>query len=290
MKKKAPLIISALLLVAALVVYLNMGYGWFAVADRATPMKFSFASINSEVYFYTARDSSLNGVPDLLRDGDSPATDETEAQKPDYYAETRWFDFNEMKLARADELAETVSFGKRTSVVPTEILTFKLSIVNRGDSPNKLSLVVGGRELTGKAALVYATLAVRVCRVVSADGSNTPDSAPSVEVGEWFYLCDVCTLAEGVASFGSVTPFGDYSLPGVEESATSGDTSGATSGTGAVENVCDLWLQVEMLPYAELEQNEKFKALNITEAQYQAMQGMDNAFELNFSVLFEVDV
>ena len=168
------------------------------------------------------------------------------------------------------------------------------AFVNHGDSPNKLSLVIWGRELTGQAALVYATLAVRVCLVVSTDGSDTPDSAPAVEVGEWFYLCDFCTLAEGVASFGSVTPFGDYLLPGVEDLATSGDTSGSPSGdlygTGAVENVCDLWLQVELLPCAELEQNEKFKALNITEAPYQAMQGMDNAFELDFSVFFEVDV
>lgn len=179
--------------------------------------------------------------------------------------------------------------------ISAEIYTYhKLLFVNHGDSPNKRSLVIGGRELTGQAALVYATLAVRVCRVVSTDGSDTPDSAPAVEVGEWFYLCDFCTLAEGVASFGSVTPFGDYLLPGVEDLATSGDTSGSPSGdlcgTGAMENVCDLWLQVEMLPYAELEQNGKFKALNITEAPYQAMQGMDNAFELNFSVLFEVDV
>ena len=55
-------------------------------------------------------------------------------------------------------------------------------------------------------------------------------------------------------------------------------------------NVCDLWVQVMLVPYAELAANEAFAGLGIDDAAYQAMQATGNAFSLDFSVLFEVDI
>ena len=57
-----------------------------------------------------------------------------------------------------------------------------------------------------------------------------------------------------------------------------------------VVNTADLWLQVSMATYKELSALETFTALGISQADYQALQGVDEAFTLAFTVLFQIDI
>lgn len=281
-KRISPLLPPLLALLLVLAVTAGSVFAWFAVNDRVTPMKFQFARINSEVYFYAAADEGKNGVPDLLREGYAPAANEEEIHAA-YYREAYFFNYlgkREAKTDTADEERIALLAGMG-GMAPSEIYTFKCSLVNKGDSTNRVSVLLAGNTLTGGTANIRAALALRVCRMVN-DGGD-PAITPTVEVGAWQYLCDTAkTGADGV-SFAELALFSGFDLPGMDRQVEA-------EKNGLVVNVCDLWVQVMLVPYAELAANEAFAGLGIDDAAYQAMQATGNAFSLDFSVLFEVDI
>ena len=61
-KRISPLLPPLLALLLVFAVTAGSVFAWFAVNDRVTPMKFQFARINSEVYFYAAADEGKTGL------------------------------------------------------------------------------------------------------------------------------------------------------------------------------------------------------------------------------------
>ena len=285
MKNKFSLIVSVVLLVVLSAVCGTSVYAWLCVSDNASQMKFQLARINSVVYFYTARDFDFNGIPDLISADDHPVANANEAHDP-YYKETRYFDYVDKKEAVAEgaagDIAAPVSITDFTiDVAPTKVYTMKLSLVNKSDSANDVSLILPSTVLSGAQAKIYSTLKVRVCRIES-DG-NDGNAASTVKVGDWHYLCDSSTAGNGNTQFGETKVTEDFSLNGMDEQLKDANKD-------KVVNTADLWLQVSMATYEELSALEKFAALGISQADYQALQGVDKAFTLAFTVLFQIDI
>ena len=279
MKNKTKILLSAINFALALLFCATSVFAWFAISDNASDAEFKFARINSEVYFYTANDFDWNGSPDLLDDGASPSY--SEAEKHDgYYKETRSFNYLDKREAHAEGVgvvAESVKIQNYlTEVVPTQVYTIKLSVVNKGDSTNRLSVRFNEQNaLDAVKSNLYATLAVRACIVKNADCDVT--KTPTVEVGNWKYFCDTATTGGG---FGELSPFDPIDLFGLDELMKDENKNKAV-------NVVDIWLQFKMVPYLQLSQMAAFANLGITQEQYQALQSQ--TFSLDFSVVFQVD-
>lgn len=279
MKNKTKILLSAINFALALLFCATSVFAWFAISDNASDAEFKFARINSEVYFYTANDFDWNGSPDLLDDGVSPSY--PEAEKHDgYYKETRSFNYLDKREAYAEGVgvvAESVKIQNYlTEVVPTQVYTIKLSVVNKGDSTNRLSVRFNEQNaLDAVKSNLYATLAVRACIVKNADCDVT--KTPTVEVGNWKYFCDTATTGGG---FGELSPFDPIDLFGLDELMKDENKNKAV-------NVVDIWLQFKMVPYLQLSQMAAFANLGITQEQYQALQSQ--TFSLDFSVVFQVD-
>ena len=267
MKKRFPVIFSLISLLIASVCCAVSVYAWFVANDRAGSMSFQIARINSEVYFYTAKDSNFNGVPDLISADYAPA--ESEEEKHDlYYTENRYFDFVKKTEAKAETEGQTFDEVSRpdflADVVPSKIFTAKLSLVNKGDTTNDVTIRFNGKtfsEAEETAAKIYSTFAVRAVKMVN-EGEATENAS------EWAFS----TLAAETKA----------KLRGLDAQNAEGNTK--------ILNVCDYWLQFRMVPYGTLLEKESFTALGIAEADYQAMQGTENAVSFALSVLFEVDV
>ena len=279
MKNKTKILLSAINFALALLFCATSVFAWFAISDNASDAEFKFARINSEVYFYTANDFDWNGSPDLLDDGASPSY--PEAEKHDgYYKEMRSFNYLDKREAHAEGVgvvAESVKIQNYlTEVVPTQVYTIKLSVVNKGDSTNRLSVRFNEQNaLDAIKSNLYATLAVRACIVKNADCDVT--KTPTVEVGNWKYFCDTATTGGG---FGELSPFDPIDLFGLDELMKDENKNKAV-------NVVDIWLQFKMVPYLQLSQMAAFANLGITQEQYQALQSQ--TFSLDFSVVFQVD-
>jgi len=280
MKNKTKILLSVINFALALLLCATSVFAWFSLSDNASDAEFKFARINSEVYFYTAQDFDFNGSPDLIQ---TTAPAYPEAEKHDgYYKETRMFDFVQKQEAYADGtgvVTDKVSIENYlTDVFPSQIYTIKLSVVNKGDSTNRLSIKFDEKSgLADKADLAYSTLAARVCVLKNADCDTSVE--PTIEKGDWFYFCDA---AQGNGNYNQITPFSNYDLFGLDELMKA-------ENKGKAVNVIDVWLQIKMVPYDELQAMEAFAELDITEAQYQSLQKQSGVIDLSFSVMFEVD-
>lgn len=279
MKNKTKILLSAINFALALLFCATSVFAWFALSDNASDAEFKFARINSEVYFYTANDFDLNGSPDLLDDGAFPSYPEAE-KHDEYYKETRRFNYLAKREAYAEGtgvVTESVEIQNYlTEVVPTQVYTIKLSVVNKGDSTNRLSVRFNEQSaLSEIASKLYATLAVRACIIKNADCDVT--KTPTVEVGAWKYFCDTATTGGG---FGELSPFDPIDLFGLDELMKDENKNKAV-------NVVDIWLQFKMVPYLQLSQMAAFTNLGITQEQYQSLQSQ--TFSMDFSVVFQVD-
>lgn len=285
MKKRFPVIFSLISLLIASVCCAVSVYAWFVANDRAGSMSFQIARINSEVYFYTAKDSNFNGVPDLISADYAPA--ESEEEKHDlYYTENRYFDFVKKTEAKAETEGQTFDEVSMpdflADVVPSKIFTAKLSLVNKGDTTNDVTIRFNGKtfsEAEETAAKIYSTFAVRAVKMVN-EGEATENA--SYEAGEWLYFCDYASKNGSEWVFSTLAAETKAKLRGLDAQNAEGNTK--------ILNVCDYWLQFRMVPYGTLLEKESFTALGIAEADYQAMQGTENAVSFALSVLFEVDV
>ena len=144
MKNKFSLIVSVVLLVVLSAVCGTSVYAWLCVSDNASQMKFQLARINSVVYFYTARDFDFNGIPDLISADDHPVANADEEHDL-YYGEKRYFNYVNKREAVAEgtqgDLAKPVDINDfAIHVAPTKIYTAKLSLVNKSDSANDVSI------------------------------------------------------------------------------------------------------------------------------------------------------
>lgn len=289
-KKRFSLMVAIFALFTAFVCCAVSVYAWYVAGDKAGSITLQFARVNSEVYFYTARDTSLNGVPDLISDSDKPV--ENEEEKHDlYYTENRYFNFVEKTEAKTETEGQTfdeVSLsGFLAGIVPTKIFTAKLSLVNKGDTTNEIDIKLKEKTFTSDEkdkAKIYSTFAVRVVKVINAGESS---DTPTYEKGEWMYLCDTATAGDSW-SFAAMSAQSD-NLSGLD-AQNKADNLNADGSYKKVLNVCDYWLQFQMIPYEDLLQKDSFVSLGITEEDYQAMQGVSNAVSFNLSVLFEVIV
>lgn len=285
MKKRFPVIFSLISLLIASVCCAVSVYAWFVANDRAGSMSFQIARINSEVYFYTAKDSNFNGVPDLISADYAPA--KSEEEKHDlYYTENRYFDFVKKTEAKAETEGQTFDEVSMpdflADVVPSKIFTAKLSLVNKGDTTNDVTIRFNGKtfsEAEETAAKIYSTFAVRAVKMVN-EGEATENA--SYEAGEWLYFCDYASKNGSEWAFSTLAAETKAKLRGLDAQNAEGNTK--------ILNVCDYWLQFQMAPYGTLLEKESFTALGIAEADYQAMQGTENAVSFALSVLFEVDV
>ena len=279
MKNKTKILLSAINFALALLFCATSVFAWFALSDNASDAEFKFARINSEVYFYTANDFDLNGSPDLLDDGASPSYPEEE-KHDEYYKEKRSFNYLDKREAYAEGtgvVTKSVEIQNYlTEVVPTQVYTIKLSVVNKGDSTNRLSVRFNEQSaLSENASKLYATLAVRACIIKNDDCDVT--ETPTVEVGAWKYFCDTATTGGG---FGELSPFEPIDLFGLDELMKDENKNKAV-------NVVDIWLQFKMVPYLQLSQMAAFANLGIMQEQYQTLQSQ--TFSLDFSVVFQVD-
>lgn len=285
MKNKFSLIVSVVLLVVLSAVCGTSVYAWLCVSDNASQMQFQLARINSVVYFYTARDFDFNGIPDLISADDHPAANPDE-QHDLYYGERRYFNYVNKREAVAEgtqgDLAKPVDINNfAIHVAPTKIYTAKLSLVNKSDSANDVSITLPLSTLSNKQAQMYSTLKIRVCRMVNTTADM--NALPMVEVGEWHYLCDSATASGSEILFDETKVTEDFSLSGMDEQLKA-------ENKDKVVNTADLWLQVSMATYDELSAKEKFAALSVTKDDYQSLQGLTAAFNLAFTVLFQVNL
>ena len=285
MKNKFSLIVSVVLLVVLSAVCGTSVYAWLCVSDNASQMKFQLARINSVVYFYTARDFDFNGIPDLILADDHPVANADEEHDL-YYGERRYFNYVNKREAVTEgtqgDLAKPVDINDfAIHVASTKIYTAKLSLVNKSDSANDVSITLPVSTLSDKQAQMYSTLKIRVCRMVNT--TDDMNALPTVEVGAWHYLCDSATSSGSDINFAETKVAEDFSLSGMDEQLK-------VENNDKVVNTADLWLQVSMATYDELSAKEKFVALGVSESDYQSLQGLTSAFNLAFTVLFQVNL
>ncbi len=283
-KKKALAFIGA-----ALALLIAVGgysvYAWFYIAGDAGTMTFRIAKVNSEMYFYTAKDSNQNGVVDLLTSGDSPVAVDSAYQKPEYYKETRYFDFVARAEAKAETSAEvtieTITISDYVkNILPSQIYTIKISLVNKGDTQNQVAIRLTEKsDLTEAEQKLYSAFALRVVKVVN--DSNLQSDEPTYEKHDWVYLCD---NVEGT-TFKQLSVIED-TVPGLDE-----QTEADKTGDGEVVNVADYWLQFQLLPYEDYLLNVEQRSITqtiLSKEDYQSLQGAEFSFDL--SMLFEVNV
>ncbi len=291
MKKRFFLVLTSFLLVAIATCTVGV-YAWFSVYDKAGTMDFQMARVNSEVYFYTARDANLNGIPDLISETDKPAA--VEEEKHDiYYAENKYFNFREKLEAKAKTAAgvdiDKISIADfMLGVFPSQIFTVKLSLVNKGDTKNTVKINVNAQSFSeANPAKIYSAFAVRTVKIARAeDGAGGEASgevgAPIYEVGEWIYLCQKAS---------SATDFEEFCA---ETDEIKGLDAVMENENGKALNVCDYWLQFKLLPFEEY--SEKLGEVSLaaeyfgvgSESEYQKLQTASFSFDI--SVLFEVEI
>ena len=283
-KKKVIALVSMILALVLAIGGVGV-YAWFYVADNAGTMTFQIARVNSEVYFYTAKDSNLNGVVDLLQDGDEPTEVDSTYSKPEYYKETRYFDFVSRAEAKAETSADvkidTITISDYVkNILPSQVYTIKISLVNKGDTTNNVAIRLTEKSnLTEAEQKLYSAFAMRVVKVINEDGLSTEE--PTYERKDWVYLCE--KLNESTLSEVSVI---EDTVGGLDAQAEADK-----EGKGKVANVVDYWLQFELLPYEEYVAKVTEKSLtSIFESKedYQSLQGANFSFDL--SMLFEVDI
>ncbi len=200
MKNKFSLIVSVVLLVVLSAVCGTSVYAWLCVSDNASQMKFQLARINSVVYFYTARDFDFNGIPDLISADDHPVANADEEHDL-YYGERRYFNYVNKREAVTEgtqgDLAKPVDINDfAIHVAPTKIYTAKLSLVNKSDSANDVSITLPVSTLSDKQAQMYSTLKIRVCRMVNT--TDDMNALPTVEVGRGTICATAQRQAEAI--------------------------------------------------------------------------------------------
>lgn len=279
MKNKTAL--CAIAFILSLVALLGgvTAYAWFAVSDRTGNMGFQIARINSEIYFYKASDSNFDGTPDLI--GNETVTYPEEEAHPAYYSENMKFEF----LSRAEAKAETEGqefekvaiSGLTVNVVPSKIFTFKISLVNKGDTANDVTVKFGGGAVSAEEAKIRSVFAVRAVSVLNGGSAG---ELPSLLPGQWHYFCDGVSQSAGGYEFAETEPVLKEVLKGLDEQNAEGNDK--------VLNVKDYWIQIQMIPYEELASRDGFGGIIADKTEYQTLQGRD--FSFDFSILFEVDV
>lgn len=273
--------VAAIAFVLSLAAFLSgvTAYAWFAVSDRTGNMGFQIARINSEIYFYKALDFNFDGSPDFI--GGEPITYPEEEEHSVYYTENRKFEF----LSRAEAKAETEGqefekveiSGLTVKVLPSKIFTFKISLVNKGDTANDVTFRFGGGSVSLGDAAIRSVFAVRA---VSVTAGNSAADAPLLASGDWLYLCDGSSVSGDTVGFTDKEPVFKEVLKGLDEQNAEGNDK--------VLNVKDYWIQIQMIPYGELVSRAGFGDIIPSEADYLSLQGKE--FSFDFSILFEVDV
>lgn len=311
MKTKIFRAFTSLTLAVLFAVCCFSAYAWFVLGDKVNQMEFQFAKVNSVVYFYTAQDSNLNGSPDLISDGYAPtlsADKQTEEAHDIYYKETRYFNYIAREEAKARDFAsveESIAISDfANEVVPSKVFTVKLSLVNKGDSTNNVYVRFNEKKLTDEQQIVmYSALAARVVKVVGAEAMNST-AEPTFAAEEWKMLCDGATMSSDEVTFAAKNVFGEGDTD--EIFGMDKQLAEQTNNTGKIVNVMDVWLQLTMIPYDELVSSQEFDAfaanmalqkgidkdvyIQTYKTTYQSLQGMTSAFDISFSVLFEVHV
>ena len=284
MTKKKIVSLTAVLLVIAVLVCGFSTYAWFYIGDNAGTMTFQIARVNSEVYFYTAKDSNINGVVDLLSSGDSPTPVDEKYSKPEYYKETRYFNYKAYAEAKAEttsaETITTITLGDYlTDILPTQVYTIKLSLVNKSDAENDIAIRLKEiASLSDANKKLYSAFAMRVVKVINEDGLK--DTEPTFEKEDWVYLCD---SIDG-SKFNELAVIENDKVSGLDQ-----QTLADKEGNGKIVNVSDYWLQFKLLSYDEYSAKIGEKDFGISSLEdFQTLQGTSFSFDL--SILFEVNV
>ncbi len=289
MKTKFSLIGSIVMIVILACCLTVNVYAWFSMSDRGGTMSFQIARVNSEVYFYTAKDSSINGVPNLLTDSDTPEAVPETHEKPEYYKETRYFDFKKMTEAKADIAGQTIESihlsDFLTSILPTQTFTMKISLVNKGDTKNDIAIRLSDATLTAEQAKLFSVFAMRVVKVENETrlSSDTATTQPE----EWCYLYEGLgdVDSDGNTSFTQISVIDNDVILGLDE-----QTKENEAGSNRIVNVQDYWLQFKMLSYDEYNTLISASGKNFgisTLDEFQTLQGVSFTFDL--SVFFEVN-
>ena len=289
MKKKIfSLVISGVALLLSMAIGGMSVYAWLKISDEAKDVTVELARVNSEVIFYSATDSNKNGVPDLMTDERMAEVSADAVNYPiTYYTESKDFRYIDRGEAKATDY-DVIEFGNvMNRIVPSQIFTFKASLKNKSDSKNLVSIRLENQRETDKTGQLLSTLAIRVGEVTPAE-----DGGYVINYGEYIYLSDFIVKSAVTDGSGanynydfinvngetnSSYPLSGYVLPGITDLTAE-----------SYENVRDFWLQIEMIPYGELTEREKFVELGIDETTYNSLQGM-SGLTLNFAVYFEVD-
>lgn len=262
MKKSTKFIMTGVSVALAFCVLALSGIlAWFAINDGINNMSFKIAKINSTVRLYYGVDDNYNGVPELL------STPITSANTAYYTYYTDVYNFYEPvtqfgnavyaeDFALSEEPTDVTLDIAATDVFPSRVYTYKLSLLNRGDASNTISMKVAAKAAsaftayTGTSlteASLMKTLSVRI-GTINRDGTMT--------FGSKVYFADSFN-ADG--DFSESTLLSGQSIMGIIEAGT----------TGA--NYLDYWLQIEMEPYDALA--AKYGSSFMTKDNYNALMG-----------------
>ncbi len=292
MNQKFFLSLSALALAIVLAVCGVSVYAWFSATDKASEMEFKFARINSEVYFYRANDENKNGVPERLEEdynwSDEEITNFPEAYFPGFRGAYS-FEFigkREAKVEDAVTTEDTISFSEGNGnsladIVPSKVFTYRFRMVNKGDSTNNVSILInaGSEATTGEAKLLLQTLAVSCGEVSVLRDEKGNVSFDTVKFPAYQYLK---SLNE---SDSSLAVLSDYPLSGMDAQMM----QDKKETDREIVNTRDFWIRFQMIPYEELIEKNVFTKDQLSEEQYQSLQGIKNIEKLlEFSVRFEV--
>ncbi len=251
---KRNLIVSLVALLLCLIVLPTMTVGWFYVRDHAT-INLEMLEINSQVILYEASDANYNGVPDL-----SETTETTE-----YYTETHAFTKIGDDWATNTEPEETaVKLNiEITNLLPSEIRTYKLSLINNGDADNSVHLNFDVSDVTNTTLL--STITVRSA-IIDKDGN------PDFTHTEAVWLSDI-TNGESDAVFSE---------------KLSGMVSAMRAGGDMSDTTRDFWIFFCMEPMETVNAHIAEKGgTAFTTGTYNALMGQ-NLDKLAFHVYFDV--
>ncbi len=259
-------------------------FGWFALSDTVPSFRFELAKVNSEIWYYYGHDSSSNGLPNIMDDEtkNSRLNDEMKYPKS-YYQEIRDFEYIDKKEAKAENVETIDLVTNLDKFVPTKITTYKISLKNKSDSTNAISIKFDDVTLEGSLGLLMSTLAVRTGEIVkNADDTYYVDYTK----GNIIYFCDFITKNSNSYTFtNDLTNKTSY---GLKDYLLKGRDSGVSDEDFINNCVKDFWLQFEMVSYEELLEHENFKNFNVSIDDYNSLQSL-SGLKLNFSILFEVD-